>query len=209
MSWRRLLWLIIILIALALYFPINRVAHDGVQLLLPIDQIIPLYPPAVVPYLLGNVLFIGLPIWAAIRARPHEFEAYTVSILLATAVSYVIYLVFPTFVTRPEITSTDVFSRAIIILYQTDRAYNAAPSGHAFYTVLSFLYLGRWKPNFRPIWVAVAALILASTLLTRQHYVLDLVSGLALAILAYTTGHFAQKKWDLKFASQFTTRTSQ
>ena len=209
MSRRRLLWLVIILLALALYFPINRIVHDGGQLSLPIDQIIPLYPPAVVPYLLGDVLFVAFPIWAAVRARPREFEAYMVSILLATAVSYVVYLVLPTFVTRPEITSTDVFSKAIVILYNADRAHNAAPSGHTLYTVLSFLYLGRWKPNFRPILIAVTALILASTLLTRQHYVLDLVSGLALAILAYAAGRFTQKKWDLKFASQVRTRTSQ
>jgi membrane-associated phospholipid phosphatase len=176
-------------------------AHDGVQLLLPIDRLIPLFQPAIVPYLLGDVLFIGVPIWAAVRAKPREFEAYMISILLGTAVSYVVYLVFPTFVTRPEITSTDALSRALMILYQTDRAYNAAPSGHALYTVLSFLYLARWKPKYRLIWIAVAILILVSTLLTRQHYVLDLASGIALAILAYVAGRFAENRWALTFTS--------
>jgi len=201
MSYRRSLWLVVILIVLLLYFPINRMVHDGVQLLLPIDRLIPLFPPAIVPYLLGDALFIGVPIWAAIRAKPRDFEAYTISILLATAVSYFVYLVFPTFVTRPEITSSDAFSRALMILYRTDKAYNAAPSGHALYTVLSFLYLERWKPNYRPIWIAAAVLILLSTLLTRQHYVLDLVSGIALAILAYIAGYFAEKRWALTLAS--------
>jgi membrane-associated phospholipid phosphatase len=201
MSYLRSLWLVVILVALSLYFPINRMVHDGVQLLLPIDGLIPLFPPAIVPYLSGDALFIGVPIWAAIRAKPREFEAYTISILLATAVSYVVYFVFPTFVTRPEITSTDAFSRALMILYRTDRAYNAAPSGHAIYTVLSFLYLARWTPNYRPIWMVAAVLILVSTLLTRQHYVLDIASGIALAILAYIAGHFAEKRWVLTFAS--------
>ena len=202
MARRRLLWLIIILLVLALYFPVNRLAHGGVQLSLPVDKLIPLYPPAVVPYLLADILFIGFPIWAALRVKPGEFEAYAVSILFATLVSYFSYLIFPTFVVRPEIGSTDVFSKVLVILYQTDRAYNAAPSGHTFYSVLSFLYLCRWKPNYRPIWIVATLLILASALLTKQHYVLDIVSGLALAILAYAVGRFSQTKWNLKFASQ-------
>ena len=70
MSQQRLLWLIIILIVLALYFPVNRMAHSGVQLSLPIDKLIPLYPPAVVPYLLGDILFIVAPIWATLRIKP-------------------------------------------------------------------------------------------------------------------------------------------
>lgn len=201
LSRRRLLWLLIIPAVMAFYFLVNRFAHGGVQLLLPVDKLIPLYPPAVVPYLLASVLFIGFPVWAAVYAKPGEFEAYTISVLAATVLSYIIYLVFPTFVTRPEITSTDVFSKAISLLYQTDRAYNAAPSGHTFYTVLLALYLGRWSPGYKLIWAAVVLIVLASTLFTRQHYILDLVSGLALAVLAYILGRFVQKKWNLRFAS--------
>ncbi len=206
MSRRRLLWLIIILIVLALYFPVNRLAHGGVQLSLPIDKLIPLYPPAVVPYLLADILFIVFPIWAALRVKPGEFEAYAVSILMATLLSYFVYLIFPTFVTRPAITSKDLFSKVLLIIYQTDRAYNAAPSGHTFYSVLSFLYINRWKPKYKPIWIFATLLILASALLTKQHYVLDIVCGLALGILAFAVGRFSQTKWNLKFASQPTIR---
>ncbi len=205
MSSCRILWLAVILVALALYFPINRMAKDGVQLLLPIDRLIPLWPPSIVPYLLANLLFVALPIWAAIYAKPNEFEAYTISLLFATAVSYVIYLVFPTFVTRPEISSRDIFSRAIVILYQADRAYNAAPSGHTFYTLLSFLYLKRWKPKYELAWLVFAVLVFISTLLTGQHYVLDLMSGLVLGALAYAVGRFAQEKWALRFAPESNT----
>jgi membrane-associated phospholipid phosphatase len=198
---RRLLWLVIILVAVLLYFPINQFMHGGVQLSLPIDQNIPLYPPAVVPYLLGSLLFVAFPIWAAIYVKPKEFEAFTVSILTATVISYLAYLIFPTFVTRPEVTSNDFFSRVIALLYQTDRSYNAAPSGHTFYTLLSCLYLSRWQPKLKIVWAVIAALIILSTLFTRQHYILDVVCGLVLAVLAYISGRFAQKKWDLKFAS--------
>jgi membrane-associated phospholipid phosphatase len=191
----RLFWLAVILASLVLYFPINRVAHGGIQLLLPIDRLIPTFPPAVVPYLIGDVLFIGLPVWATLRFKTGEFEGYNISILLATGISYIIYLTFPTFVTRPEITSTDVFSNILRLLYQTDRAYNATPSGHAIYTTLSFFYLSRWKPGWRLIWFAGTVLILASTLLTGQHYVLDMAAGIAVAGLAYIIGPLAARRY--------------
>jgi membrane-associated phospholipid phosphatase len=198
---RRAFWLFIILIFLALYFPINRFAHGGMQLSLPIDSMIPLYPPAIVPYLFGSVLFVAFPIWAAFKARKGQFEAFTLSILLGTAISYLVYVVFPTYVVRPEIGSTDIFSKAIDLLYQTDKAYNAAPSGHALYTTLIFLYLARWKPGSRYVWLVVASLILASTLLTRQHNVLDMVSGLTLGVVAFWIGRLVQTRWNLSFAS--------
>jgi membrane-associated phospholipid phosphatase len=195
------LWLAIILASMLLYFPINRLMQGGAQLSLPLDQDIPFYPPFIIPYLLGNLIFVGLPLWAAIRARSGEFEAFAVSLLLATIVSYIVYITFPTYVARPDIMSGDVFSNAISTLYQTDRSYNAAPSGHAFYSTLSFLYLVRWKPQYRLVWLVAWLIILASTLLIRQHNILDLASGLALAAVAYILGSYARKKWDLKFAS--------
>jgi len=198
---RRAFWLFVILIFLALYFPINRFAHGGIQLSLFVDSRISLSPPAIVPYLLGSLLFIDFPIWATFRAKRGEFEAFTISILLGTALSYIVYLVFPTYVVRPEITSSDIFSKAIDLLYQTDKAYNAAPSGHALYTTLVFLYLTRWKPNFRYVWLVGALLILASALLTRQHNVLDLVSGLTLGVIVFWFGRLVHARRSLSFAS--------
>jgi membrane-associated phospholipid phosphatase len=186
---------------MALYVPINRLAHGGVQLSLPLDQQIPFYPPFIIPYLSGTLLFVGLPVWAAILAKPGDFEYYSISILLATWASYIAYIVFPTYVTRPDIVSKDVFSNAMQLLYHTDRAYNAAPSGHAFYSTLSFLYLIRWKPRYKLVWLASWMIILASTLFTRQHDILDVVSGLSLAGVAYMVASYIRKKRDLKFAS--------
>jgi membrane-associated phospholipid phosphatase len=198
---RRFWWLVIILVAIALYIPINQLQNGGVQLNLPVDSQIPLYPPAIVPYLLGTVIFIIFPILAALYVKPREFESYAVSILAATVISCLAYLIFPTFVTRPDVTSNDFFLQVIKLLYQTDRSYNAAPSGHTFYTLISCFYISRWLPKLKWLWWILAGLIILSTLFTRQHYVLDVVCGIALAFLAYGAGRFMQKKWNLRFAS--------
>jgi membrane-associated phospholipid phosphatase len=200
-SKRRLFWLVIILALLVIYFPINRLAKGGWALSLPIDKFIPLYPPALIPYLTGTLLFVAFPIWASFYSKKNEFEAYIISFFTATIISYIIYLTLPTFVIRPEVHSQDYFSKAIVFLYQNDYPHNAAPSGHAFYTLISFLYIKRWFPKVQLISLIIALLIIASTLLTKQHYVLDVISGLILGVIAYWTGRYTQKKWNLEFAS--------
>jgi len=201
LSKRRVVWLIILLAFLTIYFPINRFATGGWELSLPIDKSIPLYPPALVPYLLGSLLFVGFPVWAAFYSIKGEFEAYAISFFIVTLVSYVVYLALPTYVIRPGITSQDYFSRAITLLYQSDYPYNAAPSGHTFYTLISFLYINRWMPRLKIFSLIIAILIIASTLLTKQHNVLDVIAGFLLGLLAYWVGRNIQRKWNLMFAS--------
>ena len=198
---RRIIWLVVVEAVMELYFPINRLARGGGELALAIDRHIPLVPAFIVPYLFGALLFIVLPVYAAIRIKPGEFESYVISLLAAAIVSYIIFITLPTYVVRPEIVNQDLFSRAVRILYKTDKAYNAAPSGHAFYTTLACLYMSRWYPKYTPIWGIIALAILVSTLLTRQHNILDLVSGLALAGLSFGVVNLFRKKWNLTFAS--------
>jgi len=198
---RRIMWLLIILVSMLLYIPINRWVHGGVTLALSLDHSIPLSPPFIVPYLLGSLLFVALPVWAAWRVKPGEFESYVLCILSAVIISCIIYIVYPTYVDRPDITAQDFFSRSIALLYQADRVNNAAPSGHTFYSVLSVIYLFRWKPRLAWLWIITAMLIVVSTLLTRQHNILDLVSGLALAILVYFAVRYIRQKWTANFAS--------
>ena len=200
-SKRRVFWLVIILTLLVVYFPINRLVTGGWALALPIDKYIPLYPPALIPYLVGSFLFFAFPIWASLYSKRPEFEAYIISFLTATIISYIIYLTLPTYVIRPEIHSQDFFSKAISLLYQNDYPHNAAPSGHTFYTLISFLYIRVWNPKVQGISLTITLLIIASTLLTKQHYMLDMISGLILGFITYWTGRYIQKKWNLKFAS--------
>jgi membrane-associated phospholipid phosphatase len=198
---RRVIWLILIWAAMALYFLINRLVRGGVSLDLPVDKLIPLYPPFVAPYLLADGLFVALPVWAALRAKAGDFETYALCVLLATLVSYVVYISFPTYVNRPEVFGQDWFSRAVALLYRADQAHNAAPSGHAFYTLLSAIFLTRWKPRLIWLWCAMTLLILASTLLVRQHNLLDLAAGLALATTVYILINYLNRKKTFTFAS--------
>jgi membrane-associated phospholipid phosphatase len=185
---RRWVWLVALIVAVSLYFPINRLASGGVALETALDAYIPLAPIWIVPYLGALVLFVLILLWAYLRMPAEMFAAFATSNLIASGVAYVIYLAYPTYVLRPTISGTDTLSRGMKWLYASDRAYNAFPSGHTFYTVLAWLYLWRWRPRIRPVATVVAALILLSTLFTRQHYVPDLIGGIALALVSFWLG---------------------
>ncbi|MBQ5365142.1 MAG: phosphatase PAP2 family protein, partial [Spirochaetales bacterium] len=69
-----------------------------------------------------------------------------------------------------------------------ERGWNLFPSFHCMNSV--FVYLGmRKRPEIRKstqiTWLVIAILICASTVLTKQHYIIDVVGGVALPIICH------------------------
>jgi membrane-associated phospholipid phosphatase len=177
-----------LVIAISLYFPINRTAKGGVVLETVLDSYISLAPVWIIPYLGGVILFLAILI-AAFRFMPYDmFKAFVMSNLTAAAVAYIIFLVYPTYAHRPTITGTDTLSQWIRWLYSNDRAYNAFPSAHTFYTIIAWLYFWYWQPRVRAITTVLAALVILSTLFTKQHNILDLVGGVVLGVASFWLG---------------------
>lgn len=185
---KRLILLGALLVVISLYFPINRIATGGIVLETGLDPLIPLAPIWIIPYLGGLGLFILVLLWAYQKMPSDTFAAFAASNFIAAGVAYTIYLVYPTYMLRPTITGTDVFSLGVKWLYASDRAYNACPSGHTFYTVIAWLYLWHWQPRARTVTTVMAALVILSTLFTKQHNVLDLIAGLILGVTSVWVG---------------------
>ena len=129
--------------------------------------------------------------------RRTEFRATLVSVILCFYTGYFLYVLFPA--VPPRITLKDMYSLSfkgtpiadaalsiVSILPSDSRA--AFPSLHAAVTLLSLLFA--WK-FVRPLfWIMLpfcAGLILA-TIYLRHHYVVDLIAGFALGILAFLMG---------------------
>ncbi len=185
---KRLIWLVVLVVVVSLYFPINRMAEGGVVLETTLDPSIPLAPVWIIPYLSGLALFILVLLWAYRKMPSAMYASFVTTNLIAAGVAYTIYLVYPTFVLRPTITGTDTLSRWMAWLYAADRAYNAFPSSHTFYTVIAWLYLWGWQPRLRIIATVMAILIILSTLFTKQHHIPDLVAGVILGVASFWVG---------------------
>lgn len=155
-----------------------------------LDGRIPFWPPSVLIYL-GSYLF-----WLAgyiLLARQEKEEAYHffLSEALSKLLCMIFFLVLPTTNTRPAIEIDGLWNQLMIYLYSTDAADNLFPSIHCLESWLCFIGVKNrrgtphWYQNFS---CAAAVLICISTLLTKQHVVVDVIGGIFMAELCFYIG---------------------
>jgi len=184
----RLAWLLVLLVVQFLYFPINRIVKGGIVLDTPLDVYFPLWPIWVIPYLLSLVWWVVSYLWAWWKMDDELYRAFVISFAVVMLASYVFYIFFPTYVVRPTVEGSGLLSRIVANLYANDRVNNAFPSGHTYNSVLIALFWSRWYPRQRWLWWIMAAIVLLSTLYTRQHNLPDLLGGIVFAWVGYRFG---------------------
>lgn len=184
----RLAWLLVVFAVQFLYFPINRTIQGGAILDVPLDAHVPFWPIWAVPYLLSLVWWAACFIWAAWKMEDSLYRAFVAAILAVMLTSYLVYLLFPTYVERPALVGDSWPVELVRFIYENDRLNNAFPSGHAYTTMLIFFFWWQWQPRLRWLWVGIAVIILLSTLFTGQHNLLDPLGGIIWAWLGYRFG---------------------
>jgi membrane-associated phospholipid phosphatase len=176
---------ICLLLAVAVYFTsgIYALLNHGpavLNLRTPLDAALPVVPIFVIPYdSLEPLVYATLIIFLVFRTR--VFQSACLALISAWLVSYAFYFFLQTEVIRPVLSGTDVLTRMIRDVYATDQPFNDFPSLH---TSLSTILAIHWFRIDRRLGIVLAiwtALIVASTLLVKQHYIADLLSGLLLA----------------------------
>lgn len=185
----RLICLTILFVVQLLYLPINRTVQGGVVLRIPaIDDLIPLWPIWIIPYLLSLAWWAGCFIWAAWKMEAQLYRAFVSGMIAVMLSSYVVYLIYPTYVERPLVVGEGWLNDLVRFVYGNDRVNNAFPSGHTYITVMIALFWWRWHPRLRWLWVVIAVTIVLSTLFTGQHHSPDPVGGLIFAWAGYHFG---------------------
>ena len=147
-----------------------------------IDDWVPFLGWTIWVYLSEYPLMV-LAIWLGTddRERSRLFYAF----ILAAVIALAIFILWPTAVARESPGSDGVTGLLWRWLYSVDTPANALPSLHVANTCLAATCLrrcGRAWQIVAPIW---AALIVLSTLTTKQHYAIDIAGGVALAAFSY------------------------
>jgi membrane-associated phospholipid phosphatase len=173
----------IMLGALSLYLAVLKwrgpEGYDHITYISELDGLIPFQPAWVwvylIPYLLGPI-FIGL-------LSPETFAWYVRRGLLVVGVSLAVFIVYPTWtrerdyqVTGDSLTAQLYRNMAAI---DTPPA-NAAPSLHVSLTCLLAWAFVRDFPRWWPLCFGLAIVVWLATLFTRQHHLIDVVTGAAL-----------------------------
>ena len=145
-----------------------------------IDSAIPVIPIFVIPYnSLQPYIYATLILFLLFRTK--YFQSACLAMITVWMISYGFYYFLQSEVIRPVLTGTDVFSKMVMAVYAGDNPYNDFPSLH---TSLSTILAIHWVKINKPIGTVLAiwtALIVASTLFVKQHYIADMIFGLALA----------------------------
>jgi membrane-associated phospholipid phosphatase len=171
-----------------LYFPINRNVQGGVVLITPWDDYIPFWPIWALPYLLGIAWWEGCFVWAAWKMDDARYRALVIGAIVTMLTSYIIYLLYPTYVVRPAVQGNDWRTELIRFIYDNDRLNNAFPSGHTYTTMLIVFSWWHWRPRLRWLWLGIGVIIILSTLFTGQHHLPDPVGGILWAWIGHRFG---------------------
>jgi membrane-associated phospholipid phosphatase len=147
-----------------------------------LDSALPLVPVFVIPYVsLQPYIYATLILFLIFRTK--YFQSACLAMLTIWFISYGFYYFLQSEVIRPVFIGTDIFSKMVMKVYAVDNPFNDFPSLH---TSLSSLMAIHWIKVHKPLGTVLSiwtALIVASTLLIKQHYVADLIFGLALAFV--------------------------
>jgi membrane-associated phospholipid phosphatase len=164
------------------YFIINNITQPPrprIKSSIALDELIPFIPDFIIVYL-STYVFGILPFF--LISGTSLFISTTMGYVIIATVSSTIHVLYPSQVQRYEIPEDKRISRWLISWFQRIcRPYGNFPSTHVAFSVMSvstgFIVGG---PVFGGIFLTWAGMIALSTLVTKQHYLLDIVVGSAL-----------------------------
>ena len=181
---KKLLWSLLTASTFLIWYVLpNRTSplREAVNVQFGFEHYIPFIPAAVIFYLAFFPYVLSL--W---RIKNYgQYLNLMRAIAVLGAISGIIYLIFPSTMPRPPAPSGDIFGLALGLFQTADLPYNLFPSLHVSFAILTALVKIYLAPRTR-LWNWVAAgLIVLSTLLVKQHAVVDVVGGAIVAMLAF------------------------
>jgi membrane-associated phospholipid phosphatase len=175
-------------VSLLLFFPLNTRTPRYLRRST-FERRIPFVPIFIVPYL-AIFPYVVFSIFIVLFFTPVAARMYT-SLIIAGLTAALIWYFFPSGVAeRPRVTPRGLFTNLVAWTYAHDPRCNAFPSSHVFTTFLCSYYLTfAFPPHETLIWV-FGTTVMGSTLLVKQHHIIDLIAGLLLAVTAIGASFF-------------------
>lgn len=183
---------------LILALVVNIVIYEGVALLreyltfysleLSIDRQLPFMASFVSFYLLAFVQWVINYLLIARENRDFCYR-FVCADIIAKIFCLFFFLLFPTTIDRPEVVGNGLFEQLVKLVYDMDAPVNLFPSIHCLeswcciHAAFAMKKMPRW---YRGVTVVMSLGVFASTLLIKQHVLLDMFGGIAV----FEIGHF-------------------
>ena len=150
-----------------------------------IDKLIPFVPQFVWVYhtIVPILLFTAI----VLIQRKDVFLSMITALIVAGLTMSVFYVVFPSFYPREPIGDYSLSAALVEMTRMVDGPSNTFPSGHVTFSwiLVFFVSLSEQARKFRWAYLLWAVLITTSTLVLKQHFIVDAISGILLASVCY------------------------
>lgn len=181
-------------------FIFNSLIYTGLQILMKdvkrfdlttsYDEAIPFQPEWVFIYLVC-FLFWGVNYILMTRQGKEGWYQFAAGDYLSRILCGMFFILIPTTNIRPEVVGDGLAQVLMRFVYQVDAASNLFPSIHCLVSWLCFAgirgksYVPKWYQAFSCVF---ALAVFASTLFTKQHFIIDAIAGMVFAELCYYIG---------------------
>ena len=182
------LFLLVVLLNSVGYKLAQFLRPEGVLVTTWLDSFIPFIPAFVVPYALYPIIGI-LPFvvfWKSYR----KYKTVALSMVAVLAISIAVFLAFQTSITRVDFVVDDLFTWGVSVVYSLDEPLNALPSLHVAIPVIATLFIYAENKRLGLCILPMTVLVALSTVFIKQHAILDVIAGMALALAVFKCRKF-------------------
>ena len=156
----------------------------------PLDDMIPFTKYAIVFYVLWFPYIAYSLIYFVLKSEKRDFWKLSVSLMVSMMPTLLFYILMPNGIQlRPSsVEGNDIFAGAVRLIWNSDNTCNVCPSLHVIVTVLIDMAwttssITKDKPAWRWASHVVDILICASTVLLKQHSIIDVFCGIGVAVV--------------------------
>ena len=152
-----------------------------------LDLRLPFLPQFLIIYFGCYIFWVINYLLVSLREEEIKYRFFTAD-LYARIICFLFFVFYPTTNVRPELVGNGIFVQGMHFLYQIDEPVNLFPSIHCMASW--FCCIGIRGDKKVPVWykivsVMIAVLVFVSTLVTKQHVIVDVIGGVAVAELTW------------------------
>ena len=154
---------------------------------MPVDELFPFMPWTVSIYFGCYLFWYANYYIVSLHDKQHRDQFFCAD-MIAKLICMIIFVAIPTTNVRPKIVDNDLWSFLMRFLHIVDDPDNLFPSIHCLVSWLCWIGIRKRKDVsllYRWFSLALALAICIVTLTTRQHVIVDVISGVALAEICY------------------------
>ena len=147
-----------------------------------LDLAIPFWAPSVLVYI---SMYAYIPLVLLMIADQNSFIKIFKLFVILSVIHWFWFFIFPVSYQErvPDEVLFSVLGFVVWVIYSLDLPLNCFPSMHVSLVFLGLFVVGKFRPDLFRYYLVWAVAIALSTLLVKQHYILDVLGGCVLGLV--------------------------